>query len=112
MRSDASDEYVGGCESRASAAPDGGAASRAPAASGSAAKTRTPIVDATTQLAERGTRLQVEEVDVVGVDGDRDRVADAQLDARREGGDQIRPGTADDALAVAVAIRHSRLRLH
>src|SRR5918994_6891355 len=92
MRCDASEEWAIGSASSASSAPRGGAT-----APGVAAAEPTPIVTASasvapaTPLPERGTGLLVEEVQAGGVDRERDRVADLQVETGREVRDEVRP---------------------
>src|SRR4051794_41127611 len=96
MRSDAIGAHVGGWESARSAAPEGGAApaeasAEAPAARApSAAARATPAQRA---LAQRRTRLRVEQVGGPDVDPQRYLVADLQLErlARWHRGDEVRP---------------------
>src|SRR5262245_36710507 len=102
MRWLASDEWAIGLASAASSAPRGGAT-----APGVADAEPTPIVTASASAApanalpKRGTGLLVEEVQPGGVDRERNRVADAEIEPRREVRDQVRP--RDDG-AVAVAL--------
>src|SRR4051794_38492864 len=99
MRCDASDDCVGSCESAASAAPVGGpAAVRAPAPPTSAIAASA----ATAQpLAKWSAAVLIEEVQVPGVDRNRDAVAEAQLHVWWERRDEVRPRPDDACLVVA-----------
>ncbi len=102
MRSVASDESAPGCASAASAAPDGGPAALVPAepaVARTAASTAT--AKAAVALAERLTRVRVEEVQPADVDGDGNVRLEAEHDVRRELRDEVRPRT-DRALGDAL----------
>src|SRR5918994_2562730 len=100
MRCDASDEWAIGSASAASSAPRGGAT-----APGVAAAEPTPMVTARASVAparaltKRGTGLLVEEVQAGGVDRERDRVADLQVEAGGKRGGEGRAG-GDPAVAL------------
>src|SRR5947207_5698434 len=96
MRCDASELCVG----RAASDVRGGLADRAaPPTSAIAAQ-----VAIAQPLAEGLTRRLVEEVQVLGVDRDPHRVAEAELDVGRERRDEVR-ARADDALLVLCGFR-------
>src|SRR5215216_3452246 len=85
MRSKAIGARAGGCASAASTAPAGGACA-ADEAVGAATRTA-----ASSALAKRRTRLPVEEVELVHLDGDGHPVAEGQLNVRRVRRYEVRP---------------------
>src|SRR4051794_36275955 len=98
MRCEASVDCSGGCESDARTAPGGAPADDVAKAAAASTAATTPK---TTALAERKPTVLVEEVQVLGVDGERYVVAELQLDVRRERRDEVRARADDGALALA-----------
>src|SRR5262245_56163218 len=88
MRCEASELGAPGLARAAISASDGGAVG---AAAPPVIETPSAIAQATA-LPKRRTRCLVEEVEVPGVDPDRDVRAELELDVRREGRDQVRTG--------------------
>src|SRR3954453_8173548 len=100
MRCAASADWPGSCDSAARAAAVGG-----PAVEPANALPSAIVASATTaQLTQRSATRLVEEVQVVGVDGDGPAVAELQLHVRRERRDEVRPGPDDACLVAALQL--------
>src|ERR1700749_4963228 len=100
MRCDARLLCNGGCESAARTAPPGAPEDFPPEAplATSAIAANAAIAHPLTQ---RSARSLIKEVQVLGVDGDRDVVAELQVHVRRERCDEVRSRADDGLLALA-----------